>query len=146
MESKSVADWRQSGTYKETSIPVPTGKHEVGCVDLMHRDLLVRMFYPTDPGLTGVHEYTQWLPNSMYAQGFIDFASSILRPDIKKPSVESLMSKLLRPHGVDYWPNIQSVVIIILQIIIIITQNEGNIIVLSDLVRYRYKFLYHCYW
>ena len=110
MASKSVADWRQSGMYKDTSIPVPTGKHEVGCVDLMHRDLLVRMFYPTDPGLTGVHEYTQWLPNSMYAQGFIDFASSILRPDIRKPSVESLMSKLLRPHGVDDWPNIQNVV------------------------------------
>ena len=124
MASKSVADWRQSGTYKDTSIPVPTGKHEVGCVDLMHRDLLVRMFYPTDPGLTGVHEYTQWLPNSMYAQGFIDFASSILRPDIKKPSVESLMSKLLRPHGVDHWPNIQNVVITILQIIMMITASS----------------------
>ena len=95
MESKSVADWRQSGMYN-TSIPVPTGKHEVGCVDLMHRDLLVRMFYPTDPGLTGVHEYTQWLPNSMYAYSFIDFLNSIL-PDIRKPSVESLMSKLSDP-------------------------------------------------
>ena len=71
--------WKRNGMMKGDGIPAPTGSYEVGCVDLMHRlegdsdGLLVRLFYPTDPGLAGQHQYAKWLPNPRYMKAYLDF-------------------------------------------------------------------------
>ena len=68
---------------KGEGIPAPTGSYEVGCVDLMHRlegdgdGLLVRLFYPTDPGLAGRgYQYAKWLPHPNYAKAYLDFVGA----------------------------------------------------------------------
>ena len=64
---------------KVHGIPAPTGPMEVGCADVMHRfadddrGLLVRLFYPTEPGLSGTHQYALWTPNHRYIKGYLDF-------------------------------------------------------------------------
>ena len=70
--SKTDAPWKRSGWLKSVGIPAPRGRHEVGCVDLMHRlegdsdGLLVRLFYPTDPGLAGQYPYAKAIPLPRY--------------------------------------------------------------------------------
>ncbi len=70
------------------------GIHNVGCIDLMHQDLLIRLFYPTDISLPNVlyPNYTKWLPSSTYAQGYINMIQSLL-PSASLPSVNDFMSK-----------------------------------------------------
>ena len=71
--------WKRSGLMKGLGIPAPTGSYEVGCVDLMHRlegdsdGLLVRLFYPTNPGLAGRYQYAKWAPHPRYMKGYLDF-------------------------------------------------------------------------
>ncbi|KAK3742583.1 hypothetical protein RRG08_023415 [Elysia crispata] len=60
-------------------LPVPTGSHTVGCVDLMcdvaDHGTFFRLFYPTNP--TDIHKaYKQWplwLPRKQYAHGYMYF-------------------------------------------------------------------------
>ena len=70
-----MAAWQRSGWLKGMGIPAPTGSYEVGCVDLMHRlegdsdGLLVRLFYPTDPGLAGRgYQYAKTTPDNQYVK------------------------------------------------------------------------------
>lgn len=71
--------WKHGGLLKVQGIPSPTGSMEVGCVDVMHRfpdddrGLLVRLFYPTQPGLAGTHQYARWTPNHRYIKGYLDY-------------------------------------------------------------------------
>ena len=61
-------------------MPAPSGRYEVGCVDLMHRlegdsdGLLVRLFYPTDPGLAGQYSYAKLYPHPKYLKAQIEGA------------------------------------------------------------------------
>ena len=61
-------------------MPAPSGCYEVGCVDLMHRlegdsdGLLVRLFYPTDPGLAGQYPYAKLYPHPKYLKAQIEGA------------------------------------------------------------------------
>ena len=74
-----MATWHKGSWLKGLGIPAPTGSYEVGCVDLMHRlegdkdGLLVRLFYPTDPGLAGHYQYVKTTPDSRYVKGMLDF-------------------------------------------------------------------------
>ena len=68
------------------------GMHAVGCVDLMHQNLLVRLFYPTHVKGQDV-EYAQWLPSTVYAEGFIDMVNTLL-PSMPLPAINKLMSEL----------------------------------------------------
>ena len=69
-----------------------TGIHAVGCVDLMHQNLLVRLFYPTH--VTRKQECTQWLPSTVYANGLIDMVNTLLpsMPWPKNP-IDKLISE-----------------------------------------------------
>ena len=66
--------WKRNSWLNNEGIPAPRGRHEVGCVDLMHRlegdsdGLLVRLFYPTDPGLAGQYSYAKLNPHPRYLQ------------------------------------------------------------------------------
>ena len=78
MAAREQQPWKRFGLMKGEGIPAPTGPYEVGCVDLMHGDaqgqLLVRLFYPTDPGLAGrQYPYAKWIPNSRYMKAYLDF-------------------------------------------------------------------------
>ena len=68
------------------------GIHNVGCVDLMHKDLLVRIFYPADAD-TLHPNYTKWLPSSTYAEGYINMMKALL-PLLSLPPFDALMSKI----------------------------------------------------
>ena len=77
---RAMETWHRGGWLKGTGIPAPTGSYEVGCVDLMHRlegdsdGLLVRLFYPTDPGLAGRgYQYAKTTPDIRYLKGALDF-------------------------------------------------------------------------
>ena len=78
--AKKLEPWQKYGWLKGgDGIPAPTGSYEVGCVDLMHKlegdsdGLLVRLFYPTDPGLAGQYQYATTTPDHHYIKGFLDF-------------------------------------------------------------------------
>ena len=71
--------WKRSGWLKGEGIPAPRGRYQVGCVDLMHRlegdsdGLLVRLFYPTDPGLAGQYPYAKATPHPRYVKATLEF-------------------------------------------------------------------------
>lgn len=65
------------------------GAHAVGCVDLMHRDLLVRLFYPT-VGAQGA-KCTRWIPSSVYAEAYIEMVQTLL-PSMPFPPANDLIS------------------------------------------------------
>ena len=83
------APWMSFGRPKGLPMPAPSGRYEVGCVDLMHRlegdsdGLLVRLFYPTDPGLAGQYPYAKLNPHPMYLKAEIDYMKMVqgLEPD-----------------------------------------------------------------
>ena len=50
------------------ALPAPSGSHTVGCVDVMHNDLLVRLTYPTSPDSVGHFEYTKYYPHQKYVE------------------------------------------------------------------------------
>lgn len=66
--------------------------HSVGCVDLMHNDLFIRLFYPTESH--DKSSYCPWLPRDEYASGFVDMALTVM-PSMPLPSADSLMGKFL---------------------------------------------------
>ena len=59
--------------FKSIGLPVPSGPHQVGCVDVMplckgdDSGLLFRLYYPTEatPDSAG-YRYAAWLPNELY--------------------------------------------------------------------------------
>ena len=73
-----VYAWNRSGFIKGAGIPVPSGPHNVGCVDVMHQfegetlGVLVRLFYPTGAE-PGTHQYANWLSHKRYIRGILDY-------------------------------------------------------------------------
>ena len=65
--------WKAFGIVKGYGIPAPSGSHTVGCVDVMHNDLLVRLMYPTSPDSAGQFEYAKLLPHPKYVRAFLDY-------------------------------------------------------------------------
>ena len=71
--------WRQSGMLQGIGLPVPSGQHQVGCVDVMplckgdDSGLLFRLYYPTEATPDSGYQYTAWLPDNSYTTGFLLF-------------------------------------------------------------------------
>ena len=98
--SRKTKPWERSGWLKSgDGIPAPTGSYEVGCVDLMHRlegdsdGLLVRLFYPTDPGLAGQYQYTVTTPSSHHIYASLVDVFGIVR---RWPGLHTFIA-LLKP-------------------------------------------------
>ena len=72
--------------------PSCMGVHDVGCIDLMHKNLLVRIFYPSAEAIG--NPSTKWLPSAVYARGYVDMMK-VLLPSVPMPPADSLLSKLL---------------------------------------------------
>ena len=77
--------WQKIGWMKAKGIPAPSGCYEVGCMDLMHKlegdsdGLLVRLFYPTDPGLAEQYQYAKTTPHSRYILAAVDDVFNLIR-------------------------------------------------------------------
>ena len=71
--------WRRSGIFKGIGLPVPSGQHQVGCVDVMplckgdDSGLLFRLYYPTEANPDSGYQYATWLPDRLYAKGYMLF-------------------------------------------------------------------------
>lgn len=93
--------WKTFGWVRGQGIPAPTGKHVVGCVDLMHMlegdsdGLLVRMFYPTNH-IAEVerarYPYAKHIPHKRYLRGWLDF-TRVSFPGLKTALLNLLMGK-----------------------------------------------------
>ena len=65
--------------FKGIGLPIPSGKHRVGCVDVMplcpgeESGLLFRLNYPTEATPDSGYHYPPWLPNKLYAKGYMLF-------------------------------------------------------------------------
>ena len=81
--------WQKFGppNFKGLGVPAPTGSYEVGCVDLMHRlegdsdGLLVRLFYPTDPGLAGQYQYAKLYSHPQYFKAAKETIMRLMKQD-----------------------------------------------------------------
>ena len=76
--------WRLEG------IPAPSGSFEVGCTHLMHQDLHLRLYYPTDKELATKIEYANYLPHPNYLTAFLDNVGVPLSSLL--PEVQQLLS------------------------------------------------------
>jgi len=71
--------WRKAGIFKGIGLPVPSGQHQVGCVDVMplckgdDSGLLFRLYYPTEATPDSGYHYSSWLPDKLYAKGYMLF-------------------------------------------------------------------------
>ena len=80
-------EWKNSGLVKVEGIPAPTGNYEVGCTHLMHQDLQIRLYYPTERDLATTFEYATYYPHPNYLKAWLDIfgvplsglASGVLR-------------------------------------------------------------------
>jgi len=94
----SEKKWRQSGIFKGIGIPVPSGQHQVGCVDVMplrkgdDSGLLFRLYYPTEATPDSGYPYPPWLPDSCYAKGYI--LQRVGLPSLVAGAIGSLASVL----------------------------------------------------
>ena len=67
----------QSAMSKGIGMPVLSGQHRVGCMDVMplckgdDSGLLFRLFYPTEANPDSRYHYPPWLPNELYAKGLL---------------------------------------------------------------------------
>ena len=65
--------------FKGIGLPIPSGQYRVGCVDVMplcpgeERGLLFRLYYPTEATPDSGYHYPPWLPNKLYAKGYLLF-------------------------------------------------------------------------
>ena len=84
--------WRLEG------IPGPSGNYEVGCTHLMHQDLHLRLYYPTEKDLATKIEYAEYLPHPNYLKAFLDIVdvplSSIL-PEVQRMHSRKLCHNFL---------------------------------------------------
>ena len=94
--------WQRFGCPKGLGVPAPTGSYEVGCVDLMHRlegdsdGLLVRLFYPTDPGLAGQYQYAKLHSHPQYLKAAIDYMKVMQGREPDTPLKDN--GKYIRPR------------------------------------------------
>ena len=64
--------WKKSGLVKVEGIPAPSGSYEVGCTHLMHQDLQIRLYYPTERDLATAFEYAKYFPHPRYINALLD--------------------------------------------------------------------------
>lgn len=61
--------WATSGVVKTPGIPAPTGRYNVGCIDIMAESgLLVRLYYPTHVQENQGYQYASAIPDSQYVK------------------------------------------------------------------------------
>lgn len=98
MSRRVLEAWNKIGTAIGLGIPAPTGKFEVGSVDLMHKldgesyGLLVRLFYPVDNDTRlDEYQYSKTLTHPQYLKGSLDFIRALRgqAPSDLKPEVGS---------------------------------------------------------
>lgn len=67
--------WTNTGILKTAGIPAPTGKYRVGCVHLIHDDLFMRLYYPTDSNQTTTtnYQYAKHAYDSKYNRTVLEF-------------------------------------------------------------------------
>ena len=71
--------WKRTGMFKGIGLPSPSGQHRIGCVDVMplcpgeEKGLLFRLYYPTEATPDSGYQYAPWLPNKLYAKGYMLF-------------------------------------------------------------------------
>ena len=107
-ESSTAKDsrWKKSGMFKGIGIPVPSGQHQVGCVDVMplckgdDSGLLFRLYYPSEATPDSEYHYPPWLPDSCYAKGYI--LQSMRLPSLVAGAVGSLASVLCGEYKLLY--------------------------------------------
>ena len=69
--------WKKTGILQGIGLPTPSGQHRVGCVDVMplcpgeESGLLFRLYYPTEATSDSGYQYPPWLPNKLYAKGYL---------------------------------------------------------------------------
>ena len=86
--------WQKFGPPRGLGVPAPTGRYEVGCVDVMHRlegdsdGLLVRLFYPTDPGLAGQYQYAKLYSHPQYFKASMESTSMMQAQDEQDTPLE----------------------------------------------------------
>ena len=72
-----VPGWKKTGILKGIGLPSPSGQHRVGCVDVLplcpgeESGLLFRLYYPTEATADSGYHYPPWLPNKIYATGYL---------------------------------------------------------------------------
>ena len=64
--------WKDSGLVKLEGIPAPSGNYEVGCTHLMHQDLQMRLYYPTEKDLAATFVYAKYYPHPNYLKASLD--------------------------------------------------------------------------
>ena len=64
--------WKNSGLVKVEGIPAPSGNYEVGCTHLMHQDLHIRLYYPTERDLATTFQYAKYYPSSKHLKALFD--------------------------------------------------------------------------
>ena len=75
----AVAEWKEHGVFRGIGLLAPSGQHRVGCVDVMplcpgeEKGLLFRLYYPTEATPDSGYQYAPWLPNKLYAKGYLLF-------------------------------------------------------------------------
>ena len=75
----AASGWRRTGILRGIGLSVPSGQHRVGCVDVMplcpgeETGLLFRLYYPTEAPPDSGYHYPPWLPNKLYAKGYLLF-------------------------------------------------------------------------
>ena len=68
----AVEGWKNYGLVKVPGLPATTGPYAVGCLDLMHEGLLVRLYYPAEKERIANHDYGKYSFRSCYRKAFMD--------------------------------------------------------------------------
>ena len=84
--------WENRDVVKVQGIPVPSGNYEVGCTHLMHQDLQIRLYYPTERDLATTFEYATYYPDLNCLKASLDL-SAIPLSDFTSGELQSLLSK-----------------------------------------------------
>ena len=77
---------------KGEGIPIPSGSYKVGCTHLMHQDLQIRLYYPTERDLATTFEYATYYPRLDYLKASLDI-NSVPLSDFTSGELQSLLSK-----------------------------------------------------
>ena len=76
----------------EEGIPVPSGNYEVGCTHLMHKNLQIRLYYPTERNLATTFEYATYYPHPNYLNASLD-VHAVPLSGFTSGELRSLLSK-----------------------------------------------------
>ena len=85
-------EWENCEVVKVEDIPVPSGSYEVGCTYLMHQDLQIRLYYPTERVLATTFEYATYYPRLDYLKASLD-VHAVPLSGFTSGELQSLLSK-----------------------------------------------------